>query len=145
MKVGRKLLYDATKLDEIVDSVKRAKGSLGQIADINGITRENIHYWIKRGDEDRNNGLSTELAQFSHKLREAQGKVVIELCEMALHDEKKCRFIMWWLSKICREDFGIEGMEIKELRDIFKVILPLIGKGDAIASLASNGEDHGEA
>lgn len=132
MKVGRKRSYDTSKFPEILNSVKRARGSIGQIADFNHIARQTLRDWISYGDEDTENGLSTDIGQFSCSLREKQSEIVMELCETALENEKKAKFIMWWLGMICREDFGAEGMELKELRDIFKFILPLIGKGDLI-------------
>jgi hypothetical protein len=51
----------------------------------------------------------------------------------AFADEKASKFIMWWLSKVCREDFGQEGIEIKELRDLFRIVLPLLNRGDVNA------------
>lgn len=130
MKAGPKFTYDVRKYDEIIESVVKAKGSLGQVADLNKIPRQTFYHWLRQGNEDNINGLRTELGQLSSSLRHSQAEVVIDLCKTALNEEKKSKFIMWWLSRICREDFGVEGMEIKELQDLFKVILPLIGKGD---------------
>lgn len=130
MQAGPKFTYDVNKFDEIIASVVRARGSLGQVADLNGIPRQTFYHWLRQGDEDRNNDLRTEIGQLSFKIRQTQAQVVIGLCDEAMDDEKKAKFIQWWLSKICREDFGIEGMEIKELRDLFKIILPLLGKGE---------------
>lgn len=129
--VGPKFTYDVNKFDEIIASIAQAKGSLGQVADLNGIPRDAFYHWLRRGQEDQNNGISSELAQLSNKIRRKQAEVVIQLVEDAFNDDKKSKFIMWWLSKICREDFGVEGMEIKELRDIFRVILPLMQKGES--------------
>ena len=128
MKTGRKREYDPLKFPQIIASVQRARGSIGQIADFNHIARQTLRDWISYGDEDTQNRLRTDIGQFSCILREKQAEVVMEMCETALADEKKSKFIMWWLGKICREDFGVEGIEIKELRDLFKVILPLLGK-----------------
>lgn len=132
MKAGPKFTYDVSKFDDIINSVVKAKGSLGQVADLNGIPRQTFYHWLRQGDEDHNNGLRTEFVQLSSKIRLTQAEVVVDICNQAFADEKKSRFIMWWLSKICREDFGMEGIEIKELRDIFRVILPLIGKGEGL-------------
>lgn len=130
MKAGPKFTYDVSKFDDIIASVHKAKGSLGQVADLNGIPRDAFYHWIRTGEEDRNNNVSTDLGQLSNKIKSAQAEVVIDMCDIAMIDEKKSKFIMWWLSKICREDFGIEGMELKELRDLFRIILPLLGKGN---------------
>lgn len=145
MKAGPKFKYDPSKLDDIVAAVTRARGSLGQVADLNDIPRRTFYDWLSYGDEDRNNGLSTDFGQLSRKIRNRQAEVVIDLCETALNDDKKAKFIMWWLSKICREDFGIEGMEIKELRDLFKIILPLLGKGVDYNGAQKASQDSGEA
>lgn len=128
MKAGPKFTYDVNKFDDIIASVHRARGSLGQVADLNEIPRRTFYDWLTIGDEDNNNALCTPLGQLSRKIKLAQAEVVLNLCDKAEADDKKAKFIMWWLGKICREDFGIEGMEIKELRDLFRIILPLIGK-----------------
>ena len=133
MKAGPKFTYDVAKFDAIINSITQARGSLGQVADFNKIPRDTFYYWLRVGEEDRNNGLSTELAQLSSNLRHAQAIVVMDLVEEGISNEKRSKFIMWWLSKICREDFGAEGVELKELRDIFPVILPLINKDDSHA------------
>lgn len=137
-KVGPKFTYEVKNFDAIISSVTRAKGSLGQVADLNGIPRDAFYHWIRCGEEDRNNCISSELAQLCNKIKITQAEVVIDLCEQAMICDKKAKFITWWLSKICREDFGVEGMELKELRDIFKIILPLLGKGDAFNGEANN-------
>jgi len=129
MRVGPKFTYDSKKLPSILAAIERAKGSLGQVADLNAIPRATFYEWIRLGDIDRNNNLETDFAQLAYKIRTKQGEVICDLINTGLEDEKKSRFIMWFLGKVCREDFGVEGIELLELRNIFKVILPLIGKG----------------
>ncbi len=129
MKAGAKLLYHPELLPDLLASVNRASGSLGQVADLNRIPRTTFYGWIKRGEDDMAQGLSTELAQFSYSMREEQAKVICVLIDEARSDDKSARFITWLLSKICREDFGVDGVEIKELRDVFRVLLPLLNKG----------------
>lgn len=128
-KTGAPHTYDPSKLDAIVASIAEARGSLGQVADLNGIPRDTFYGWIRAGDTDNSNNVSSVLAQLSSKIREIQAKVVCAIAHEAFTDEKAARFRMWWLGKICREDFGDEGIEMKELRDIFKVLLPLMTKG----------------
>lgn len=126
MDTGRKFNYLPEKLDEILSAIDICNGSLGTVADYCGLNRDNFYYWMRTGDEHRKIGKSSDVAQLSNSVRKEQSKVVIKLSHAALADEKKVKFVTWWLSKILREDFGLEGMEIKELRDIFKVLLPLI-------------------
>lgn len=130
MKAGPKLTYDKNQFDDIIDAVIKAKGSLGQVADLNKIARYNFYHWIRLGDADMEKGICSDVAQLSSNIRYMQAQVVIGLCETALENSKKSKFIMWWLGKICREDFGEEGIEMKELRDIFKMMLPFMGKGE---------------
>lgn len=130
-KTGRKLTYDSAKLPQLVESVRKAHGSLGQVADFNCIPRVTFYDWIRNGEEDMVKGLNTQLAQLSSSIRKEQGIVVMEMLEEARGDDKKSKFIMWLLSRICREDFGVEGMEIKELRDLFRILVPMIDKGKA--------------
>jgi|GEM_PF-4657045 len=130
--LGRKFTYDPSKLDEIIAAVEKCKGSLGQIADATEINRDNFYYWLRTGDEHRRDNISSEVAHLSKCVRKEQARVIIDMANSAFSDEKKVKFVTWWLSKICREDFGLEGIELKELRDIFKVLLPLITKGEAV-------------
>ena len=65
MKAGAKCKYHAHNLDDIVASVTKAQGSLGQVADLNDIPRETFYGWLRAGQDDLANGLSTELGQFS--------------------------------------------------------------------------------
>lgn len=145
MKAGRKWSYDSKRLPELIDSVTKAMGSLGQVADLNDISRATFYEWMNKGEEDRKMGIDSEFAQLTGNIKRVQAEVVIDLCDKAMKNVNKSRFIMWFLSKICREDFGAEGMEIKELRDLFKAILPLLnGKGDA-RNDSDNGKKEGQA
>lgn len=144
MKTGHKHTYDATKLPDILQSIEKAHGSLGQVADLNRIARQTFYGWIRQGDDEKDKGLSTELAQFSSNVRSKQADVVCNIAKEAFGDDKAARFRTWWLSKICREDFGDEGIEIRELRDIFKVLLPLMNKGQ-VDGQANNNEAEEDA
>lgn len=131
MKVGRKHGYDPVMLPGILSSVKEAKGSLGQVADLNRIHRMTFHEWVTDGDDDHRNNISSDLAQLAYSLRQEQAKVVIELAAIGIKYSKKSRFIIWWLGRICREDFGEESEEIKKLKDlVFNQLLPLLQKGE---------------
>jgi hypothetical protein len=119
--------YDHQDFNKIVGTVYEAKGSLGQIADLNYIARVTFFGWIKHGDEDRKDGLTTELAMLSAEIRKRQAEVVIDLCNQGLKDFKRAKFIMWWLGRVFREDFGVESEEMKLLKDlVFNQILPKI-------------------
>jgi hypothetical protein len=129
MKVGRKSTYDAKMLPALVESVRKAKGSMGQVADLNCVPRQTFRDWLSDGDHDNIMGLSTELGQLSCSIRKEQAIVVTEMADLGLNNYKKAKFIMWWLSMICREDFGQESEEFKQLKElVFSKILPLIGK-----------------
>ena len=119
MKAGRKSTFDASKTDDIMASIKKAKGSLGTAADLNLIPRETFYGWIRKGDEDRKNNEDSQFAQFSGILRKTQGEVVVNLCEQALRNPRKANFIIWWLGKVCREDFAPDAHEYKELVAIY--------------------------
>jgi len=130
MKVGRKCGYDKSMLDGILSSVKEAKGSFGQVADLNKVHRMTFHEWVTNGDNDHKNGISSDLAQLAYSLRQEQAKVVIDLVQIGLNNSKKSRFVIWWLGRICREDFGEESEEMKRLKDlVFNQLLPLFQKG----------------
>lgn len=126
---GPKFKYDPSKFGNIIDSVRQTNGSLGQVADLNGIPRQTFYDWLKIGEVNRNNGdIETDLAKLSCKIRFQQAHVVIDLFRKADEDPKKAHFIMWWLGKICREDFGDQCKTIEEMKQI---IIDLINaKGD---------------
>jgi hypothetical protein len=119
MKVGRKSSFDASKTDDIMASVKKANGSLGTAADLNQIPRVTFYGWVKKGDDDRINNEDSEFAQFSSILRKTQAEVVVSLCKQALANPRKGNFIIWWLGKVCREDFAPDAQEYKELVAIY--------------------------
>lgn len=123
MKAGRKLNYDAKILPQILSSIQEAKGSIGQIADLNEIPRQTFRDWVHQGEEDRNNGISSPLAQLSCSLKKEQALVVKELYHTAIDNDKKAKFIMWWLSCCFREDFGRESEEMRELRKLFEQLI----------------------
>jgi hypothetical protein len=119
MKVGRKFSFDIVKLDDIIASVKKAKGSIGQIADLNHIPRQTFRDWIRTGEEDRVNCIDSDVAQFSCKLKYTQAIVIMDMVEIAAKNPRKAKFITWWLSKVCREDFAMDGFEYKELLEMY--------------------------
>jgi len=137
--------YDPVKLPGIIAAVKKAKGSLGQVADLNEIARQTFYDWMFQGDSDKSNGLSTDLAQLSCKIRSEQANVVVELAENAFDDFQKARFITWWLGKICREDFADDSEEIKKFKDlILNTVIPILGgKGDNYGRQAEKELDQG--
>lgn len=128
MAGGHPLTYNPSNLEEIVTSVHEAGASMGQIADRNGIARQTFRDWMNRGDEDRENGKNTDLAQFSLRIRKEQSIVIKSMFDQVMADTKKTNFLKWWISCVAREDFGLESEDIKELRNLFfTVLMPKMG------------------
>lgn len=123
VKRGAKLTYDEKLLPDILAAVREARGSIGQIADLIEKPRQTFRDWLHAGEEDRNNGISSPLAQLACSLKKEQAKVVKELADHALFNHKKAKFIMWWLSCCFREDFGRESEEMRELRRLFEQLI----------------------
>lgn len=133
-KGGPKFKYKPEMLPKLLKNIQKAKGSLGQTADLSQVPRRTFYDWIRYGDADADEGRDTEFVELSRKLREKQTEVIMNLAEEAQQDYKSAKFIMWWLSKVAREDFGEDGVEIRQLREMFeKVIQPMIERGQGNA------------
>jgi hypothetical protein len=128
-KPGRPFTYNPKLHDKLVESVEAAKGSLGQVADLNKIPRQTFRDWVRLGDEQNAEGQETDFVQLSCSIRKRQAEVIMDMVRDALDNTKKAIFTMWWLGRVCREDFGQDSQELKELRELFEKILPMMGKG----------------
>ena len=126
---GRPFTYDVNKFPFIISNVEQAKGSMGQVADLCGIPRQTFFHWLRRGEDDRNNDKCSELAELSSKIRTEQARVVKEFVMRALDRHQNATFIMWWLGKICREDFGEDSEDIRQLKALCLTLMEI--KGDS--------------
>ncbi len=105
-----------------------------QIAAYAKVPKQSLHNWLKRGQNDSIEGIASHYAQFWDEFKSLQAQVVREKLELLSTCPKNYGAITWILEKCFREDFGADSDEMRELRELFKLILPLIGKGDANGS-----------
>lgn len=123
-----------TMLDqELIDSIIFAVPQVivqNQVAAFCGIHRMNLSSWLKRGDEEHLNGIESVFSQLAVRYHETRSHVVKNLVFELKQCPKNYQALVWLLEKCFREDFGSESEEIRELRQMFIQILPLLGKGD---------------
>jgi len=98
------------------------------------IPKQTLSTWLVRGKSDKNAGIDSIYAQFSDDFYYAQTEVVKQTLDFLRCCPKNYGSLTWILEKCFREDFGADSDEMRELRELFKMILPLIGKGDANGS-----------
>jgi len=141
-KLGAKLTYDEKMLDKIIEAISECKGSLGQVADRCMIPRNTFYDWLKRGEKEREEGIDSELAQLSGKVKRVQSDVVVALLTEALKGKRNSKFIQWWLSICFRADFGQNGEEIQKLFESFLKLREHVERytNSPMEGLARNGE-----
>lgn len=103
---------------------------LPQIAALSGVPLTTLRGWLHRGAKDKIGGIESIFAQLSSEFYKARGEVVRDLLNQLRSCPKNYGALTWILEKCFKEDFGAESEEMKELRELFKSILPLIGKGE---------------
>ncbi len=124
-----------TLTEELLEKIIEATPQVlvvNQIAGLCMIPRSTLKDWMATGIEDAKSGKDTIFAQLSARFHEAKAKEVRILIAYLRTCPKNYQSVTWILEKCFREDFGADSEELKELRELFKQILPLIGKGDAI-------------
>lgn len=103
-----------------------------------------LQTWLNRGEKDQLEGVESIYAQFSCKY------LSLRAAEIAwrIYELGRCpdnlRGLTWVLERCFREDFGAEAAEIKELRELFTQILPLLSKGIADDEQQQKADDQTE-
>ena len=94
-----------------------------------GISQQNLSNWLKQGSMDVKEGISSLPGRLFVAFKKAQAKEVAQIIGMLRMCPKNYQALTWLLERCFREDFGGDSEELKELRELFKQILPMIGKG----------------
>lgn len=102
-----------------------------QVAAYAKVPKSSLKNWLKRGESDLNEHIDSTYAQFWAEFKAIQAQVVREHIALLRTCPKNYGALTWILEKCFREDFGADSEEMRELRDLFKLILPLLGKGEA--------------
>lgn len=113
-RMGAPLTYDPKQYDQIIQAVHDVL-VIGQVANLVGVPRVTFINWLDRGDEDRSNGISSELAHLSTGVRLAQGQEAKELIERIKKNKKGVGNARWLLEKCFAEDFGKDAEAFKQL------------------------------
>jgi sugar-specific transcriptional regulator TrmB len=95
-----------------------------QIAKRSKIPKQTLNTWLTRGISDKKEGIDSIYAQFSDDYNYALSQVVKEMLDYLKRPIKNYGSMTWVLERCFREDFGSEGPEIRELRDLFKQAFP---------------------
>ena len=92
-----------------------------QVARLSGIAPQRISTWLKLGREHMIMDTRSVYAQFAEKYDKKMGNSIHVLLERMCALEGY-QSVAWMLEKCHREDFGNDGSDIKELRQLFKDI-----------------------
>lgn len=90
-----------------------------------------LNTWLTSGDKDQIEGVDSIYAQFSYKYHSLRAACLAEKLRFLSACPKNYGALTWTLEKCFREDCGPEAAEIRELREMFLKILPLLSKGVA--------------
>lgn len=99
---------------------------VNQIAGYCGIPKSTLGDWLKRGAKEGKEGKDTLFAQLSAQFHTAKAKRCHDLLMKVEGDQENMKAYSWLLEKCFREDFGAESQELRELRDLFEEILPIM-------------------
>jgi|ERR1041385_123735 hypothetical protein len=125
---------------QLADDLVNAIGDvlvLGQAAALCGMHRVKLYQWMEKGEKDiSENNQSSIFAQLFIRMYSTKALKAKELIQRLKECPKNYQALTWLLEKCFKDDFGADNEEIKQLREMFKQILPLIGKGDSY-----NGQD----
>lgn len=101
----------------------------GQACEYAGTPRATGRTWLNRGDKERVSDIDSDYASFSLDVRKAQARVIRDLIK------KGRKKNLWLLERCFREDFGINGEDIKlmgERMEQFQLIIDRMLKGSNI-------------
>lgn len=121
--------YHTNLSDYLIKQIIEATPKLmivNQIAGYCGIPKSTLGDWLKRGAKEGKEGKDTLFAQLSAQFHTAKAKRCHELLTKVEGDQENMKAYSWLLEKCFREDFGAESQELRELRELFEEILPVI-------------------
>jgi hypothetical protein len=120
------------KIEKLISAVPEVIVQ-NQVAYRAGVTKQALSDWLKQGTRDLNEGnINTIFAQLSDRYHKARTEIVRDSLEKIQSGTDNYKALCWILEKCFREDFGAESEDIRELKELFKTILPMIGKGETI-------------
>lgn len=126
-KRGAPVSYDRKKhLKIILDAVPKVM-SIGQVANLTGIPRPTLQYWLKKGQDDQEQGLSTEFTHLLAEFRKLQAIEVYQLISDIKALKKNWPAAAWLLEKCFREDFGVDVELIKRIDQLEQILSKLTG------------------
>ena len=91
-----------------------------------------LNNWILRGEKDQSENIDSVYAQFWGKYHSLRAACLAEKLNHLAACPKNYGALTWTLERCFREDCGPEAQEIRELRELFTKILPLLSKGATI-------------
>lgn len=122
-KQGRPFSYEPKiHLPKILKAVDEVL-AFGLIADLSEVPRNTLKGWVKYGDSDREQGISSDFAHLSQMLKKGRAEKARELIKIAMKGRKNLKFIMWQLRACFPEDYGQDSELYKELLQDYKNLL----------------------
>lgn len=103
-----------------------------QVAALSRISHQNLSNWLKWGAEQFKDGEDTIYSRLFADFKRKQAEVVSGLLEKIQLSPKCYQAYAWILEKCFRSDFGADSDEMKELREQFRQIQLLLGKGEKV-------------
>lgn len=125
-----RLLDDETK-QRILDAVPKVIVQ-NQVAAMARISKSNLSRWLSMGEADVENDIDSVYAQFWNEYRAAKAHVLYKSLLMIANRTPNYGALIWIIEKCFREDFGKESEEFRRIAEMFKMIFPLIGKGELL-------------
>ena len=125
---GRRTKLDNELIEQILTAIPQVLIQ-SQVAAMCYIPRQTLNEWLNRGQRESLNNQETIFAQLADRYHAVKAAVLREHLMWLRLCPKNYQALTWILEKCFREDFGAESEELRELREIFKQLLPLLGKG----------------
>ncbi len=101
-------------------------------AQANGIGERTFYYWLKRGLQDMNNGIDSDLSRFLQSLRKIENEKIIEYIKNIKTSAKGHRGSQWLLEHVFWRHFSSQApiIALNEQLDRLEADI-ILGKNDA--------------
>lgn len=124
-KVGRPLRLDQDMIEHLCSFVP-GNHSVLQVSRLSGIPQSTLITWLDLGKIDQEKSIDSIYAQFSSKFNAAIGNEVRKLLA-EMHAIGNYQSTSWMLEKCYPEEYGNEAPQMKEFRELFKIVTEIKG------------------
>ncbi len=124
-KVGRPAEFSKKDHDNIVAAYDKTI-VLSTIAGLVRRDKDTIRAWLERGKDDLKKGIESEYVQFFLDTKEAKAKKIADLLHRIESGIDKWQAVAWILERCAREDFSINGDELKDMTSTLERLKSMI-------------------